>query len=255
MACSLDRDCAEPYVCAFDSCRARCRSAADCADGGACITDDNQNAVCQDASDKNTPCNAQQDCRAPLACATDFRCRNLCTTDDDCNTSGIVGRVCVKDDNDVYFCADQSEASDGGLSAEPAPGHRGQVQPPYSRPDTGNGGQGGQSSGGVSTAGSDGKPISGTGGAAAGSAATTARRAGWDFHLPGTTHGERVEPGAPGYRPRQRVRRVRSVLGPLYRRIRIQRALVQPEGQRWPEPEAAAASRSRRAVTRASTSR
>jgi hypothetical protein len=135
-ACHLNSDCARGLVCALGACRAMCTTAADCGSGGTCI--DNANvAVCQSAADKNTPCNKQSDCPAPLACASDYRCRNLCNTTADCNVLGITGRVCAEDAQGVYYCADQDEASNGSLTAQPPAGAK--TGSPVEEPDGGDG--------------------------------------------------------------------------------------------------------------------
>jgi len=124
-ACHLNSDCAPGLLCALGACRAMCMTAADCntADqtGGTCV-DNGDVAVCRYADENNTPCSKQADCPAPLACASDYRCRNLCDTSADCNVLGITGRVCAKDAQGVYYCAQPSEVSMGDLVVAPPPG-------------------------------------------------------------------------------------------------------------------------------------
>jgi hypothetical protein len=131
-ACHLNSDCASGLVCALGACRAQCMTAADCGDGGACVTargtDAGAEAVCQYPSELDTPCNTEADCPAPLACASDYRCHNLCTTSADCNAQGITGRVCATDANGVHYCATPAEVNDSGILSDP---------PPPGAPDTG----------------------------------------------------------------------------------------------------------------------
>ena len=58
----------------------------------------------------------------PLACASDYRCRNLCLSAADCNVLGITGRLCAKDMNGVYYCADPGEVRNGTITIAPPPG-------------------------------------------------------------------------------------------------------------------------------------
>jgi len=124
-ACHVNSDCSSGLVCALGACRAMCSTAADCdlagQPGGVCI-DNGDVPVCEYAGESNTPCDKQSDCPAPLACASDYRCRNLCNTTADCNVLGITGRVCAKDAQGVYYCAQPSEVSQGELVATPPPG-------------------------------------------------------------------------------------------------------------------------------------
>lgn len=120
-ACHLNSDCASGLICALGACRAMCETAADCGMGGTCV-DNGDVAVCRYADENNTACDKPSDCPAPLACASDYRCRNLCDTAADCNVLGITGRVCAKDAQGVYYCAQPSEVSNGTLVATPPPG-------------------------------------------------------------------------------------------------------------------------------------
>jgi hypothetical protein len=120
-ACHLNSDCASGLICGLGACRAMCRTAADCGTGGSCV-DNGDVAVCRYADENNTPCGKPSDCPAPLACASDYRCRNLCNTAADCNVLGITGRVCAKDAEGVYYCAQPSEVSQGRLVAAPPAG-------------------------------------------------------------------------------------------------------------------------------------
>jgi len=119
-ACHLNSECAAGLLCALGACRAMCSSAADCQTGGSCI-DTGSVAACQYPAEKNTPCNEPSDCSPPLACASDYRCRNLCNSTADCNVLGITGRLCAKDAQGVYYCADNDEVSNGDLVAAPPP--------------------------------------------------------------------------------------------------------------------------------------
>jgi len=171
-SCAQNSDCKSPYICAIGKCRSRCATAADCGDGGSCITDEKGYPVCQPAAEKNTPCNNQDECTPPLACATDYRCRNLCEHDGDCNHLGVMGRLCVSDDNGTLFCADEPEAKNGVLTTKAAAGNRGTPVPPPttsggSSGATGEAGAGGSdepSSSGTSGGGTSGGGTSGHGG-------------------------------------------------------------------------------------------
>jgi hypothetical protein len=121
-ACSLNSDCAPGLICALGKCRSECVNASDCPVPGSSCIDDGRNPVCETPTEKNTPCTKEADCPVPLACASDYRCRNLCLSDADCNVLGISGRVCAKDMNGVYYCADPSEVSNDVIIATPPPG-------------------------------------------------------------------------------------------------------------------------------------
>jgi hypothetical protein len=142
--CAQNSDCDTGLICTLGGlCRPKCRTAADCGDGGACVTDGMGNAVCQSKTLNNKPCDTPGDCPAPLACASDYRCRNLCMTSNDCNAAGIMGRVCAQDMNGVNYCATMSEVTQGAggittLTATPAPGH---VEAGVIEPDASNTGQ------------------------------------------------------------------------------------------------------------------
>jgi hypothetical protein len=120
--CSLNSDCVAGLVCALGTCRNRCAEAADCPVPGSSCIDDGRNPVCETPTDKNTPCTSEADCAVPLACASDYRCRNLCLNDADCNVLGIAGRVCARDVNNVDYCADPNEVTNGVITAPPPPG-------------------------------------------------------------------------------------------------------------------------------------
>ncbi len=120
--CSLNSDCATGLLCALGKCRNRCAEASDCPVPGSSCIDDGRNPVCETPTDKNTPCTSENDCDVPLACASDYRCRNLCLSDADCNVLGIAGRVCARDMNNVDYCADPNEVTNGIITAPPPPG-------------------------------------------------------------------------------------------------------------------------------------
>jgi hypothetical protein len=124
-SCACAVECAEPRVSAFGLCHTRCTSSASCDASDACVIDEAGDAVC--LLSEEATCQFSSDCAHPLACATDHRCRNLCRDDSDCNTAGVVGRACARDGNDVYFCADERDATDG---VGEIPGASGDVPPP-----------------------------------------------------------------------------------------------------------------------------
>jgi hypothetical protein len=119
--CALNSDCAAGLICAFGTCRGQCVVAADCPTMGSSCIDDGRYPVCQSPTEKNTPCTRQADCPTPLACASDYRCRNLCESDADCNVLGIKGRACVRDAQNVDYCADPGEYANGKLDTKPPP--------------------------------------------------------------------------------------------------------------------------------------
>jgi alpha-tubulin suppressor-like RCC1 family protein len=122
-SCAQNSDCNTPLVCALGACRPQCKSAADCGNGGSCVTDGMGQAVCQPPAEKNTACEKQSDCHPPLACASDYRCRNLCQSDADCDVLGIKGRVCATDAHGVLYCAEPSEVTGGMIVAAPPPNY------------------------------------------------------------------------------------------------------------------------------------
>src|SRR5690349_15962352 len=63
--CAQNSDCDTGLICTLGGlCRPKCKTPADCGDGGACVTDNMGNAVCQSKTLNNKPCDTPSDCPA-----------------------------------------------------------------------------------------------------------------------------------------------------------------------------------------------
>jgi hypothetical protein len=151
--CALNSDCDPGLICTIGLvCRPVCKTSADCASGGSCVTDDSGHAVCRSPAENDVACDVSNTCPAPLVCASDYHCRDTCVTDSDCNVNGATGRKCALDLNNRSYCADPPELSasgviadtpphllDGAVPATPAPPPDASVSPEGSTGDDGGG--------------------------------------------------------------------------------------------------------------------
>lgn len=89
-SCSLNTDCAEPFVCGLERCRRQCADSRDCAAGLLCLKLGDV-GVCQLADESH--CAISSDCTPGLACRFGT-CTTECVDDRDCPP----GSMCSEDE-------------------------------------------------------------------------------------------------------------------------------------------------------------
>lgn len=190
--CSINSDCAEDLICAFERCHEACTQDRDCDADLRCVKSEVTDVfVCQ--LDDETVCKADKDCPGDQVCGIDEECRDSCKMGDDC----IADQVCDPSGE----CASTAPGKDlldgkGRLIAADSSG------PSGSGGAAGDGplpGQGGQNSG-TGNGGAPGMTSAGTNGMVNGGASTGGSEAvGGDTSSAGS--GTSTEGGASGYPP------------------------------------------------------
>jgi hypothetical protein len=123
--CTLNSDCNNPLVCAFQRCHEACTETRDCTPPQRCVAGDEGTNVCQLPDDVD--CMMSSGCNGSQVCAVDHECRDACTSENEC----IGAQVCATSG----ACAEPDEVDDDG-DLPPAGGTGGMG-------GTGGGGKGG----------------------------------------------------------------------------------------------------------------
>jgi len=111
-SCTLDSECVDPLICAFEKCHQACRASRDCPDGRRCVRGTEQPySVCQ--LEEEVRCSRNSDCVGEQVCAADLQCRDACITDRDCPSE----QTCA-----AGVCADPPELVGGVVVAATEPG-------------------------------------------------------------------------------------------------------------------------------------
>jgi alpha-tubulin suppressor-like RCC1 family protein len=107
--CSLNSDCEDPLVCAFERCHTECNETRDCPRDSLCVAS-GKGAVFICQLPDEAECDEDDDCPGKQRCAEDGFCRGGCSDDDECPEL----QRCV--DSDVgMVCADAEHLSGGSL--------------------------------------------------------------------------------------------------------------------------------------------
>lgn len=103
--CTLNSDCNNPLVCAFQRCHVACTETRDCPPGQRCVAGpmDTKN-VCLLPEEEN--CVTDSGCNGDQICATDRECRDPCDDDSEC----IGSQVCATSG----ACAEPTEVDASG---------------------------------------------------------------------------------------------------------------------------------------------
>ena len=150
--CTLNSDCNNPLVCAFQRCHEACVESRDCPPGQRCIAGEDDTNVCQLPDEVS--CMTSSGCDGSQVCAIDRECRDACTSENEC----IGAQVCAT----TGACADPDEVDkDGNLPPAGGTGGMG-----------GTGGGKGGTSGTSGTSGEGGEGGDGTGGTSGSSGST-----------------------------------------------------------------------------------
>jgi hypothetical protein len=113
-ACVLNSDCAEPFVCLFESCSPPCAADRDCDDGERCFRTTN-GTYC--AEHERTKCDATTSCPAKSTC-NDGVCRNSCKSDEDCQGDQVcTAGYCVGEDSE-HDPASLTPCKEGAIRCE-----------------------------------------------------------------------------------------------------------------------------------------
>jgi cysteine-rich repeat protein len=106
--CTLNSNCQDPLVCAFERCHEQCEISRDCPADQRCVLTEDDFHVCQ-LPDENE-CEDDRDCRGSQLCGVDAECRDECDAASDC----VEGQACS-----YGTCADKVElTSDDALPIE-----------------------------------------------------------------------------------------------------------------------------------------
>jgi alpha-tubulin suppressor-like RCC1 family protein len=138
--CTLNSDCNNPLVCAFQRCHEACVETRDCPQGQRCVAGEDGTNVCQLPDDVD--CTTSSGCNGSQVCAVDRECRDACSGENDC----IGDQVCATSG----ACAEPDEVDDDGDLP----------------PSGGTGGMGGTTGTGGSSNGGTGNAGTGNGGTA-----------------------------------------------------------------------------------------
>lgn len=116
-ACTLNSDCSNPFVCAFQRCHQQCTETRDCADGQRCVKQATKGngegggsggalvGVCQLPVEKNCATGAVK-CATGQQCAEDKQCHDVCESNDEC----FDRQTCTPNGS----CADMGETDSSG---------------------------------------------------------------------------------------------------------------------------------------------
>ncbi|HWP05967.1 MAG TPA: hypothetical protein VNN72_09505 [Polyangiaceae bacterium] len=116
-ACTLNSDCSNPFVCAFQRCHQQCTETRDCDDGQRCVkqatkgggegggSGDALVGVCQLTVEKTCATGAVK-CAAGQQCAEDKQCHDVCESNDEC----FDRQTCTPNGS----CADMGETDSNG---------------------------------------------------------------------------------------------------------------------------------------------
>lgn len=99
--CSLNSQCEDPLVCAFEHCHRECDADRDCPATARCVRNSDGH-VCQFEDD--TGCSKNSDCRGAQVCGEDGECRDACSETSDCTK----GQICANSG----LCASMDSAKD-----------------------------------------------------------------------------------------------------------------------------------------------
>ncbi|MEZ4221873.1 MAG: LamG domain-containing protein [Polyangiaceae bacterium] len=132
--CSINSDCANPYVCAFGRCHEQCDDSRDCTPPALCVKGDAGLGICQLPDEVD--CSNGKACAGKQVCSVQAVCRDFCTGASDCLST----QICVG-----TYCEDTTGSGGAGGSGGAATGGT-----------SGSGGIGG--TGAASAGGSDGGP-------------------------------------------------------------------------------------------------
>lgn len=145
-ACTLNSDCSDPLVCAFQRCHQQCTQTRDCATGQRCVKQstkvsgeggagDSLVGVCQLTVEKTCATGGAK-CATGQQCAEDKQCHDVCTSDDEC----VNKQTCTPNGS----CADSGETDSTTGNIKPGGA-------------SGSGGTGGTGGTGMNTAGENGQ--------------------------------------------------------------------------------------------------
>jgi hypothetical protein len=88
--CSINSDCRDPLVCAFERCHVACNEDRDCPDDLRCVLGSGDGVnVCQLPDEVD--CDGDKDCPGDQVCGVDEECRDQCDRDGDC----VDGQICA----------------------------------------------------------------------------------------------------------------------------------------------------------------
>ncbi|HEX5101393.1 MAG TPA: hypothetical protein VFV94_17900 [Polyangiaceae bacterium] len=116
-ACTLNSDCSNPFVCAFQRCHQQCTETRDCDDGQRCVKQATKGGgegggsggalvgVCQLAVEKTCATGAVK-CATGQQCAEDKQCHDVCESNDEC----FDRQTCTPNGS----CADMGETDSSG---------------------------------------------------------------------------------------------------------------------------------------------
>lgn len=115
-ACTLNSDCSNPLVCAFQRCHSQCTETRDCDPGQRCVKESSKSSgaggetgatdgVCQLLVEK-TCASSGSKCAANQQCAEDKQCHDVCTSDSEC----FDRQTCTP----TGSCAEMTEVDDTG---------------------------------------------------------------------------------------------------------------------------------------------
>ncbi|HEX4339203.1 MAG TPA: hypothetical protein VH062_25020 [Polyangiaceae bacterium] len=80
--CTINTDCDQPLVCAFERCHKACNDSRDCPAGLHCVSSDKPYRVCQLPGEAD--CTRTSDCPGTEQCAVDGQCHDRCASSADC---------------------------------------------------------------------------------------------------------------------------------------------------------------------------
>ncbi len=110
--CSLNSDCADPLVCAFERCHTECQETRDCPRDSRCVASGKDGVFICQLEDEAT-CSDDDDCPGKQRCAEDLICRGGCSMDDDCPEK----QRCI--DSEVGLVCADPEDLDGDVLVAP----------------------------------------------------------------------------------------------------------------------------------------